>query len=169
MDLNKFDSAFVDYKQALVIKPNYHVAMDNLGGWYARRSRYDSALYYFNRVLQQKPDYKVTYSNRGLTYMGLKQYELAIKDWQKVLEYEPGAADVVNTIGLCYRMMGKNQDALGYINRAIQLLPDPAFFLNRSYTYSALNNKENARKDALTAKQGGVKVDPSYAASLGIQ
>jgi tetratricopeptide (TPR) repeat protein len=169
MDLNKFDSAFIDYKQALAIKPDYHVAFDNLGGWYARRNRYDSALYYFNLVLREKPDYKVTYSNRGLTFMALKRYDEAIKDWQTFLAYEPNAPDVINTIGLCYRMQGKYQDALGYINRAIQLSPEAPFFLNRSYAYSALNNIENARKDALTAKQGGVQIDATYAASLGIQ
>jgi tetratricopeptide (TPR) repeat protein len=169
MDMNKFDSAILDYKQALAVKPDYYVALDNIGGWFARRNMYDSALIYFNRVLQQKPDYKITYSNRGLTYMGMKQYDLAIRDWQKFLEYEHDAADVMNTIGLCYRMMGKNQEALGYINRAIQLIADPAFFLNRSYTYNNLGNKENARKDALTAKQNGVQVDAAYAASLGIQ
>jgi tetratricopeptide (TPR) repeat protein len=169
MDMNKFDSAFVDYKQALAIKPDYYVAYDNLGGWYARRNRYDSALYYFNLVLNQKPDYKVTYSNRGLTFMALKRYDEAIKDWQTFLTFEPNAPDVLNTIGLCYRMQGKNQDALTYINRAIQVSPEAPFFLNRSYTYSALNNIENARKDALTAKQGGVQIDPTYAASLGIQ
>lgn len=169
MDMNKFDSAFIDYKQALAIKPDYYVAYDNLGGWYARRNRYDSALFYFNLVLKQKPDYKVTYSNRGLTFMALKRYDEAIKDWQTFLTYEPNAADVLNTIGLCYRMQGKNQDALAYINRAIQVSPEPPFFLNRSYAYSALNNIENARKDALTAKQGGVQIDATYAASLGIQ
>jgi hypothetical protein len=66
-------------------------------------------------------------------------------------------------------MLGRNQDALGYINRAIQMYGDPEFYLNRSYTYNGLGNRENARKDALTAKQNGVQVDPTYAASLGIQ
>jgi tetratricopeptide (TPR) repeat protein len=169
MDLNKFDSAYLDYKQALAVKPNYHVAMDNLGGWYARRNVYDSALYYFNRVLEQKPDYKVTYSNRGLTYMNLKKYDEAIRDWQRALSYEPDAPDIINTLGLCYRMQGKYQEALQYINRAIQISPQAPFFLNRSYTYLALGNTENARKDALTAKQGGSTIDPALAASLGIK
>lgn len=169
MDMNKFDSAMLDYRQALKIKPNYYVAFDNLGGLYARKNMYDSALYYFNRVLEQKPDYKVTYSNRALTFMGLKRYDEAIKDWQSALVYEPGAPDIINTIGLCYRMQGKNQDALKYINQAIQISPEGPFFLNRSYAYSALSNTENARKDALTAKQKGVQLDPSYAATLGIQ
>jgi tetratricopeptide (TPR) repeat protein len=169
MDLNKFDSAFADYKQALRVKPNYYVAFDNLGAWYARRNIFDSALHYFNLVLKEKPDYKITYSNRALTFMSLKRYDEAIKDWQTFLTYEPNSPDVINTVGLCYRMQGKYQDALGYINRAIQISPQAPFFLNRSYTYSALNNIENARKDALTAKQGGVQIDATYAASLGIQ
>jgi len=169
MDMNKFDSAQADYRRALAIKPNYYVAFDNLGALYARKNMYDSALFYFTRVLEQKPDYKVTYSNRALTYMGLKRYDEAIKDWQTALIYEPGAADIINTIGLCYRMQGKNQEALKYINQAIQISPEGPFFLNRSYTWSALSNTENARKDALTAKQKGVQVDPTYAAQLGIQ
>ena len=169
MDLNRFDLALPDYKQALVVKPNYYVAFDNIGAMYARRSMFDSALYYFNRVVEQKPDYKVAYSNRGLTYMSMKRYDESIRDWQKFLEFEPNAADVINTIGLCLRMQGKNQEALAQINRAIQLKPEAPFFLNRSYAYFALNNKENARKDALTAKQGGVQVEASYAATLGIQ
>lgn len=169
MDMNRFDLALPDYKQALVVKPNYYVAFDNMGALYARRNMFDSALYFFNRVVEQKPDYKVAYSNRGLTYMSMKRYDEAIRDWQKFLEFEPNAADIINTIGLCLRMQGKNQEALVQINRAIQLSPEAPFFLNRSYAYFALNNKENARKDALTAKQGGVQVEASYAASLGIQ
>jgi|SRR5688572_1157803 len=169
MDMNKFDSALPDYKQALVIMPNYYVAFDNLGALYARRNMFDSALYYFNRALEQKPDYKVTYSNRALTYMALRKYDEAIKDWQTALEYEPGAPDIINTIGLCYRMKGQYQVALKYISQAIQISPEGPFFLNRSYTYTGLNNIENARKDAQTAKQKGVQVDPTYAATLGIQ
>ncbi|HKC36581.1 MAG TPA: tetratricopeptide repeat protein [Chitinophagaceae bacterium] len=169
MDQNKFSNAIVDYKQALVVKPNYYVALDNMGALYARRGMFDSALYYFTRVLEQKPDYKPTYSNRAITYMSLKRYNEAIKDWQRFLSYQPNDPDVTNTIGECYRMMGKNQEALGFINTAIQLDPQPAYFLNRSYTYKNLNNIENARNDALTAKKAGMQLNAAYASSLGIQ
>lgn len=169
MDLNKPDTALINYKQALAVKPDYYVALDNIGAFYARKNMFDSALFYFARVLEKKPDYKPTYSNRGLTYMSLKRYDEAIKDWQKYLEYEPDAADIINTIGLCYRMKGNYQDALKYINRAIAISPQAPFFLNRSYTYMALNDKEKARQDALTAKKAGSQIDAAYAASLGIQ
>ena len=169
MDQNKFGNAIVDYKQALSIKPNYYVALDNMGALYARRAMYDSALYYFSKVLEQKTDYKTTYSNRAITYMSLNRYEEAIRDWQTFLSYQPNDPDVKNTIGECYRMMGKNQEALGFINTAIQLQPRAEYFLNRSYTYKNLNNFENARNDALSAKKAGIQLNAAYAASLGIQ
>ena len=52
---------------------------------------------------------------------------------------------------------------------AIQLEPQAVYFLNRSYAYKNLNNIENARNDALTAKKAGLQLNAEYAASLGIQ
>ena len=169
MDQNNFNAAIVDYKQALVVKPDYYVAFDNLGALYARRGMYDSALYFFSKTLEQKPDYKPTYNNRAITFMSLKRYDEAIKDWQRYLSYQPNDPDVTNTIGECYRMLGKNQEALRFINTAIQLNPQAAYFLNRAYTYKNLNNIENARNDALAAKKAGIQLEATFAASLGIQ
>lgn len=169
MDLNKFDSALLDYKNAIAVKPDYHVAIDNIGSMYARRNMFDSALVYLTRAIQLKPGYKTTYSNRALTNMSLKRYEDAIKDWQSFLQLDPDAADVVNTIGLCQRMMGKYNEALVQINKAIQMDPQGPFFMNRSYTYAGLRNFEMAKQDALTARQKGVQLEASYAASLSIQ
>ena len=169
IDINKFDLAMQDYKNSLDVKPDYHVAFDNIGSLYARRNMFDSALYYLNKAIQLKPDYKSAYSNRGLTLMSLGRHADAIKDWQTFLQYEPDAADVINTIGLCLRVLGKNQEAVGYIDRAINISPQGGFFLNRSYAYANLNNTEQAKKDALTAKQAGVAVPDAYARSLGIQ
>jgi tetratricopeptide (TPR) repeat protein len=94
MDQNNFNAAIVDYKQALVVKPDYYVALDNMGALYARRGMFDSALYYFSKVLEQKPDYKPTYSNRAITFMSLKRYEEAIKDWQEIFKLSANDADV---------------------------------------------------------------------------
>jgi tetratricopeptide (TPR) repeat protein len=170
MDLNKFDLAHQDYKSALAIKPDYFTTLDNIGAMYARKNQFDSALYYLDRAIKIKPDYKASYSNRGLVLMSLKRYDEAIRDWKKFLEFEPNAADVVNTIGMCLRLQGRYQEALTYIDRAIQMTPHvPQFYLNRSYTHSVLNNKAQALKDALTARQNGVPVDQAYINSLGGQ
>ena len=169
MDLNSFDSALIDYKESIRIKPDYYVALDNIGAMYARRGMYDSALVYFTRAIQTKPDYKPVYNNRAIVYLNTNRFQLAIKDWQTYLSYDPDNPDILNSIGECYRKLGQYQDALKYINTAIQIERNAFYFLNRSYTYKNLNNIEAARNDAITAKNAGIRLDPAYAASVGIQ
>ena len=168
-DLQKPDSAFYNYRYAISLKPDYHPAMDNMGAMFAVVGQYDSAIKYFTRAIEVKPDYKPAYSNRALAYMTINRYEEAIKDYEKFLQYEPDAADIYNSIGSCYQRLGKYQESLISINKAIELIPNPVFFLNRSYTYNGLNNPDQARKDALTAKQNGVQIPDDYAKTLGIQ
>jgi len=167
-DQNKLDLAYMDYHKALSIKPDYYPTLDNLGALFALRARYDSSLIYLDSALKIKPDYKPAYRNRGLTYMKVNRNADAIKDFEKFLQYEPGAADIHNTIGICYRLLGKYQEALVPINKAIELNKDPHFFMNRSYAYFGLKNMDQAKKDALVARQGGIQIEANYARSLGL-
>lgn len=169
MDLNKFDSALIDYRHSLRIKPDYYVAMDNIGAMYARRAMYDSALYYFTKAIEVKPDYKPVYNNRAIVYLNTNRFKEAINDWQSYLRYDPDDPDILNSIGECYRKLGQNEDALKYINMALQRGQSGFYFLNRSFTYKNLNNIEAARNDAIAARNAGVQLNPDYAASLGIQ
>ncbi len=171
---NRFDLAHADFKKALVIKSNYHRAIHDLGSLFGLRGKYDTAQQFLNWALAVKPDYVPSYRERGLTYIKMKRYEEAIKDFEKVLQlnHESHRADdpeVYNIIGTCYYSMGKYERALTAINKALVLKPNSQFFLNRSYIYNALNNTELAKKDALTAKQRGIKIENRYAKSLGIQ
>jgi protein O-mannosyl-transferase len=171
-DEGKFDSAYSDYRSALAIKPDYHPALDNLGALFATRGQYDSALKYANLAIKEKPDYGVAYRNRGYTFMQLQRFQDAVNDFLKVQELmpdDPGFPDVYNTIGICLRNLKKFPESLEYINKAIALNPDPHFFMNRSYTYNGMGNKEQAKNDALKAKQGGLQINQAYATSLGIQ
>jgi len=168
-DMNKPDLAFTDYKIALAIKPDYVAAMDNLGALFGLRLQYDSALLYLNKALSTNPRYIPAYKNRALVNIEMNRNEDALKDFKKFLEYNPDDADIMNMIGVCYRNLGKYNDALFIINKAISIKPDPHFYLNRSYCYNSLNDKESAKKDALIARQGGLEIEIDLARSLGIQ
>ena len=168
-DQGKLDLAYLDYRKALSIKPDYHPSLDNMGAQFARRSQFDSSLFYLNRALSVKPNYKPAYRNRGFTNMKLNHNEEAIKDLKKFLEYQPADAEMYNSIGVLYQRLGKYPESITNITRAIEISPDPIFFLNRSYSYNFMKNTDQAKKDVLTARQGGVKIPDEYATSLGIQ
>lgn len=169
VDLGKLDMALLDYKNSMYINPDFYTTLDNIGAMYAMKQMFDSGLYYLNKALHIKPDYKPALINHGLVMMNLKRYDESISDWKKILDYEPKDATALNSIGICFRLLGKLQEALKYINNAILVDPQAAFYLNRSYTYSAMNDTENARKDALNAKHAGMQLETSYSASLGLQ
>jgi len=159
----------MDYKNALAIRPGYNVTYDNLGAMFVKKNMFDSALYYLNKAIQLNPDYKPPYNNRAVCYINMQRFDDAIKDWKILLRFEPGNPDVMNTIGLCLRMLGKNNEALSYIDSALNIKVKGPFLLNRSYTYFNLKNIEMARQDAIEAKKNGVQLDAAYASSLGIQ
>ena len=165
----KFDLAYQDYRHALSIKPDAYAALDNLGALFGTQGKHDSALINLNRALTLKPDYISALRNRALIFMDLKRYSEAINDLETFLKHQPNDPNIINAMGVCYRMSEKYADALALINKALTIRQDPHFYLNRSYCYNGLKNLDQARKDALTAKQGGVELDPPYAKELGIQ
>jgi tetratricopeptide (TPR) repeat protein len=166
-DERKLDSAYNDYKKVLELKPNYYPTLNNLGALYILRTQYDSALEYLNKALSIK-EYAPAYRNRGIVYLQLNRHAEAIRDFEKFLAFQP-EAEVQNSVGLSYRSLGKYDKALEAINKAIQMNPDPHYYLNRSYAQFGLNHIEEAKKDALQARQKGLVIDPNYLKSLGLQ
>ena len=139
-----------------------------MGAQFAKQGLFDSSLFYLNKAIELKNDYKPAYLNRGVTYMNLDSNEKAIKDFEKYLDFGPDA-DVFNSIGVCYQKMRKYQESVLSFSRAIETGTNPVFYLNRSYSYSALQYIDKAREDALSAKKNGIILNTVYAASLGIQ
>ena len=136
---------------------------------FAKKNMFDSALYYLNKAIQLNPDYTPPYNNRAVCYINMQRFDESIKDWETLLRFDPANPDIMNSIGLCYRMLGKNSEALNYIDSALNIIVKGPFLLNRSYTYFNLRNIEMARRDALEARKNGVQLDAAYASSLGIQ
>ena len=169
MDQDKLDLAYSDYEKAISLKPNNYVTLASMGGLLGKKGQYDSALYYLDRSIKLNPEYYLAYKNRAITHMQLNQNEAAIQDLKKVLHYQPDDAAIHNAIGNCYHATGKYQEGILAFNRAIELNAAPVYFLNRSYSYTALKNLDAGRKDALAARQGGIQIPIEYAKSLGIQ
>ena len=166
---NNFNQAYPDYKKALEIDSNYYPALDNLGALYAMRGQFDSAIYSLSHCLRVNEAYSSAYRNRALVWMELKKFDEALSDFNSFLKYRPEDPDIYNTMGICYRSKGDFPQALTVINKALSIRQDPHFYLNRSYAYFGLKNVEQARKDALAAKAGGVRVEEPFAKSLGLQ
>jgi tetratricopeptide (TPR) repeat protein len=82
----KFDRAFADYTQALILNPKLAEAYYNRGVNYGNKGDYDRAISDFNQVLTLNPKYAQAYYNRGVAYSNKGDYDQAIADYKRALE-----------------------------------------------------------------------------------
>lgn len=161
--------ALADYNAALALKPDFISCLDDRGILYARAGKLEKALADFNRALQMQPNYKLALLNRAITYLDAKQFENAIRDYQQYLKMDPDYAEAYNSIGICYQSLGQYQQSLEPFNEAIKRNSKVGnFYLNRSYTWFALGNVNEARTDAFSARQNGETVPVEYATQVGL-
>ncbi|MFM7449525.1 MAG: tetratricopeptide repeat protein [Leptolyngbyaceae cyanobacterium] len=133
-DLDNYQQAESDARQAITLKPQLLRAFTNLGNALYKQGRVNEAIQEYTRVIQQQPvDLNLlagTYTNRGNVYQTLNQMDLALKDYNQALKIDPTYADA-------------------YFNRAIMLE-------RQSNLTQAARDFEQAA--ALYGKQGNVEL-----------
>ncbi|HEY9753170.1 MAG TPA: tetratricopeptide repeat protein, partial [Coleofasciculaceae cyanobacterium] len=96
-DLDNYQQAESDARQAITLKPQLLKAFTNLGNALHKQGRANEALQEYTRVIQQQPvDRNLlagTYTNRGNVYQTLNQMDVALKDYNQALKIDPTYAD----------------------------------------------------------------------------
>ena len=167
-EIKKYAEALNDYNSALAIKPDYVAAYANRGSLYGSTGKFELAINDLTKVIQKDPNYISAYPNRATAYLEYGKYDEAIADYTKFLEFKPNDVDILNMIAVCYQHLKKYDESITVFNKMISINPKPIFYLNRSYSWKGLNKIDEARKDALTAKQGGVDIPDGYVQFLGL-
>jgi len=167
-DLDEDALALADYDKALSIEPKSAAARAGRGALLSRMGKLDLATQDLSEALRLDPGLKTAYRNRALTFMKLNEHEKAIADFKAYLRFAPADAEVHNAVGVCYQKLNQHELSLGCFDAAIRWNRAPSYFLNRSYSWSALGKPEEAKRDALQARQMGLAVPEAYARFLGL-
>ena len=165
-EIKKYTEALNDYNSALAIKPDYIAAYANRGSLYGSSGKFELAINDLTKVIQKDPNYISAYPNRATAYLEYGKYDEAIADYTKFLDFKPNDVDILNMIAVCYQHLKKYDESITVFNKMISINPKPIFYLNRSYSWKGLDKIDEARKDAITAKQGGVEIPEGYAQFL---
>ncbi len=166
-DTGRDSLALADYHKVLVKKKNDPKLLSNLGAIYGRNGNYDSALIYLTKSIEIDSMNVNSYLNRGLTNEKVNRYGDALKDYLRYIRYEQTNDAVYSSIGICYQALIKYRESLQWFDKAAAMKPQQGvYFLNRSYSYFALKEMDNARTDAARAQQLGVQVPAEYLAMI---
>jgi tetratricopeptide (TPR) repeat protein len=158
-DLGEYQSALPHYKKALALKPDFPIAMNNLGGLYLMLKDWDNAIAIFEKLTKsityKTPQY--AYNHLGVAYFNKKHYDKAIAMYQRALRIDPNYSSCYINLALTYEAQQRWADAMGAYQSAIDLAPEdptPHFLLGRRYFLSGNKTK------ALEALYKCIELDP---------
>ena len=112
------------WERSLRRYPNHPVVLHEIGAIWHKLGDKNRALDYYRRTMQSDLCYGVSYNNAGVIYYERKSYAAAQDLFRKAIECEPKIIQAYVNLGLTYVTLGKEKDALAYIEKATALDPE---------------------------------------------
>ena len=162
-DSNRPNEALTYYNRAIEVEDDNPEFYANRGAAYGSLNRLDLALPDLSKAIELDSDHDNSYLNRSLVYTGTGQHELAIKDHENYLRLKPNSPDIWYENGMALMRVGRYQESLQSLTKAIGFNPNPnlALFYRERARLQAyyLNNKAAARQDLQAAQSRGAQID----------
>ena len=126
------NDAIQAYNQALNIKPNDYITLNNKGNVLTNLGLLDDAIKNYDLALQIKHDYSDALSNKGAALAQLGEFDNAITAFEQALKIQPDNYILLYNKGLALARLGEARAAVKAYNKALNIKPDD---------HAALNNK----------------------------
>jgi Flp pilus assembly protein TadD len=147
-DMGRLSEAAVCYEQALLLKPDNHLAMNNLGVVRFLQNDLDSAETLHKSALAVQSDYPEALSNLATVRRLKGDVNGAISFCQKALALRQDYPEALNNLGNALRDARRLDEAVVTYENAVRLRPEDAdFHLNLSMAMLALGRFEEGWRE----------------------
>ncbi|MCJ7618387.1 MAG: tetratricopeptide repeat protein [Desulfobacterales bacterium] len=120
-ELGQHDEAITAAKRAIELKSDSAAAYTNLGAAYGRKKQYDEAMKALKKAIEINPKDANIYNWMGLFLMEQNAYNEAAEAYKNGIEAAPSKPDFRESLARAYYSMGRYEDAIETINKAIAL------------------------------------------------
>lgn len=154
-----FKAAIVAYDASLVIKPDFHAALNNKGACLAGLAQFEQAIAAYDAALELKPDYHQVFYRKGNALRNLGRFEASIAAYDAALILKPDYQEVLNNKGTALAALKRFEAAIAAYDAALSIEPQK---------YSCLNNKGmmlqqlGRLEDAIVAYDAALAINPKY-------
>ncbi len=125
LDINRYDSAIVYAKKAIVAAPKWRYPYVTLAFCYKTLSKPDSAIKYYHKSIELDPGNADAWVDLGHYFYSLGKADSAIAYYEKALVLDPGNVYASNNIGWLLHDRKENEKAIRYFKQSINA--DPKF------------------------------------------
>jgi len=157
---NKLEEAIEAYNKALVIKPDYADAYNNMGNAHQKQGNLEEAIKAYKKALSIKPDFAEAYNNMGIVLQDQGKLEEAIKAYKKAIVIKPDYAEAYYNMGIVLQDQKKQEEAIKAYSKALAIKPDYA----KAYNNTGISLKDQGNlEEAIKAYKKALSIKPDYA------
>ena len=163
-----FDTAIIDYTNAIKLDPEYAEAYNYRGISYLSNGDFDNAIADYTEAIELDQEFTDAYKDRAIAYLGGGDFYNAITDYTKATQLDPDDTSIYNYRGLAHFRNSDADKAIDDFSRAIQLKPDSAdAYYNRGIVGLSLQNWEEAKADLTTATNNELDIATEFQQDYG--
>ena len=157
-DLQRYEDALNNYKQAIDIKPEYAQAWNGKAKALYELDTHEEALSAYDKAIEIEPSYQDSWQGRGFVLNKLKRYQDAIYSFDKALKLEPKSPKVLNARGQALSNLKRYDEAIRSYDKAVELQPDyDQAFYNKAWVLYSLKRY----RDALDTYEKVIRLKPN--------
>jgi predicted O-linked N-acetylglucosamine transferase (SPINDLY family) len=147
-DLGDFQEARRCQERAIALKPNFAVALTNLGNTLMHLGQYEQALELHERAIKIKPDYADAFCNRGMVEILLGQIMRAKESFDRALLFQPRHAEAIVGNSMVSMELRHHEEAAAKLAMALAIKPgSPRILAQRGRLSYELQRLEPALAD----------------------
>jgi len=154
------DQAILHYKQALEIKPNYLLAIYNLGVAYCEKEEYDEAILNFKKVLKIDPQNIDARMNLANVLFLLDKPDEAVFHYDKIIKADSKNSDAHYNLAYLLSKQGKFDEAVSHYEESLKFNPK---YSKAHYNLGNILLKQGKTEEAFTHFSEAIKINPDYA------
>ncbi len=117
------NEAIKHYQKTLRLDRNHFEAHNNLGAIFLAKGKFSHATEHFKKALILDPFNVEAFNNLGSLFLMQNEFEAALKYFLRLSQLVQDF-DVYYNLGVIYMHMGRNNDAIYYLNEALSLKPN---------------------------------------------
>jgi tetratricopeptide (TPR) repeat protein len=122
----RIQDAIDQYRQALLLKPDFPEARNNMGSLLAAQGQYAEAMAQFREALRVDPGYAKAHNNLGIALAHAGDVAGAVAEYSIVLRLQPDFAEARDNLGKALAELGQFPEAEAQFGEALRLDPDDA-------------------------------------------
>ncbi|MEX2131038.1 MAG: tetratricopeptide repeat protein [Pseudohongiellaceae bacterium] len=160
-NLERYDEAIDEYRQAIVADPNFGDAIRSLANTYYFLERVEEAKPLYARYIEMTTEASASLIAAVATLAELERvarnFETSLRYDLKAIELDPENDSQIHVMGNTYNNAGATGKAIQIYRAGIAAMPGNAFFYR---TLGRLLEQENRLTDALSAYEQAAELDP---------